>query len=130
MSGVAIKGGCLCGAVRFEATGARATVNFCHCSQCRRVSGHHWAATRANLADFRLTQDEGLTWFRSSDWAKRGFCRHCGASLFYQLNDAGHIGIAAGSLDTPTGLTGGKHIFVADKGDYYDIADGLPQVPD
>ena len=130
MSGLAVIGGCLCGAVRFEAADARPTVTFCHCSQCRRTSGHHWAATRAPLAKFRLTKDEGLKWFRSSDWAQRGFCGHCGSSLFYRLDEGDGIGIAAGSIDEPTGLAPGKHIFTASKGDYYDIADGLPQVPD
>lgn len=130
MNTVSITGGCLCGAVRFSATGARETVNFCHCSQCRRSSGHYWAATRAPLAEFTLSQGDGLTWYKSSDWAKRGFCNRCGASLFYQVNDADHIGIAAGCVDNPSGLKPGKHIFTDSKGDYYDIADGLEQIPD
>jgi hypothetical protein len=32
-----------------------------------------------------------------------------------------------GAFDAPTGTRLAKHIFVADKGDYYGIADGLPQ---
>ncbi len=38
------------------------------------------------------------------------------------------ISVAAGALESPTGLRMARHIFVADKGDYYDIADGLPQL--
>jgi hypothetical protein len=123
-------GGCECGSVRFEADDVRDTVNFCHCGQCRRTSGHQWAATRADNDKFRLTSGSTLRWYASSDSAKRGFCGNCGSSLFYQVNDADHIGIAAGCIDEPTGLTGGKHIFTDSKGDYYDIADGLPQVKD
>jgi hypothetical protein len=37
------------------------------------------------------------------------------------------IAVALGALDAPTGLKMAEHIFVADKGDYYDIADGLAQ---
>ena len=32
-----------------------------------------------------------------------------------------------GSLDTPTGLSLARHIFIEEKGDYYDIADGVPK---
>lgn len=39
------------------------------------------------------------------------------------------IAIAMGAFDAPTGAVLGHHIFVADKGDYYEIADGLPQNP-
>lgn len=125
-----VTGRCECGSVTFEANEVRPTVNFCHCSQCRRTSGHQWAATRADNDKFRLTSSDTLKWYVSSDIAKRGFCSNCGSSLFYQVNDADHIGIAAGCIDAPTGLTGGKHIFTASKGDYYDIADGLQQVED
>ncbi|MDG1430664.1 MAG: GFA family protein [Paracoccaceae bacterium] len=125
-----VKGKCECGAVRFEAEDVRETVHFCHCSQCRRTSGHQWAATRADNDKFRFISDETLKWYASSEIAKRGFCGTCGSSLFYQVNGADHIGIAAGCIDEPTGLVGGKHIFTASKGDYYDIADGLPQVKD
>lgn len=125
-----VSGQCECGAVQFEAQDVRESVTFCHCSQCRRVSGHHWAATRAANDKFHLIKSDTLKWFASSDFAKRGFCGTCGSSLFYQVNDADHIGIAAGCLNEPSGLHGGKHIFTASKGDYYVIADGLPQVED
>ena len=44
------------------------------------------------------------------------------------MNDEEGIGIAAGCLDLPTGIKTGKHIFVKDKGDYYEIADNAPQI--
>lgn len=128
--GPKVTGGCLCGAVRYVAENLRPTTVYCHCSYCRRTSGHLWAATRVKLSNFRLTRDDGLKWYVSSEWAKRGFCQRCGSSLFYQQNDVDHIGIAAGSVDEPTGLRPGKHIFTASKGDYYDIEGDLPQIPD
>ena len=97
-------------------------------SQCRRTSGHHWAATRAPIDQLVFTQDKGLRWYASSDWAKRGFCGTCGSSLFYRMNDEDGIGIAAGCIDTPNDLTPGKHIFCADKGAYYEIADDAPHI--
>ena len=122
------QGSCLCGAVAFEVNGDVRPVMFCHCSQCRKTSGHFWAATQVPTDQMTLTNDAGLTWFRSSDHARRGFCDACGSSLFWEMDGEGATSIAAGAFNNPTGLTAGTHIFMADKGDYYDITDGLPQL--
>ena len=127
MSGT-LTGQCMCGAVRFNVVNARPDVTVCHCGQCRRTSGHVWASTQAAIADLTFTEERGLTWFASSGWARRGFCNLCGSSLFYRMNDEDGIAIAAGCLDAPTGFRTSKHIFVRDKGDYYNIADGVPQI--
>ena len=119
-------GSCLCGAVRYEVRGPLTDVHICHCGQCRQQSGHCVAATEAQRSDFLLTEERGLKWYRSSDYARRGFCGECGSALFWD-NGGDEVGINAGSLDAPTGLKTTKHIFVEDKGDYYEIADGLPQ---
>lgn len=122
------KGRCECGAVAFAVNDPRPEVTFCHCSQCRRFSGHHWAATHARFDQVVFSNDAGLRWYASSDWAKRGFCAQCGSSLFYRMNDEDGIGIAVGCLDAPTGLTPGKHIFVADAGDYYQPSPDAPHI--
>ncbi len=121
-------GGCLCGAVRFIATGPFAPVVNCHCSQCRRFHGGWGAYTAVPEGELRFDRDDGLTWYESSAGVQRGFCRHCGSSLFWRRQGT-DADIAAGALDQPTGLTTVSHIFTADKGDYYEIADGLPQSP-
>jgi hypothetical protein len=68
-----------------------------------------------------------VKWYAASATARRGFCPTCGAFLFWKAEAEDTISFALGALDGPTGITLEKHIFVADKGDYYDIADGLPQ---
>ncbi|MCV6600693.1 MAG: GFA family protein [Cohaesibacter sp.] len=124
-----IEGRCDCGKVHFQLEKVRETVTICHCSQCRRTSGHLWAATRADTYEaLTFLSDEGLSWYQSSDFASRGFCHLCGSSLFYKKKDEEGVGIAAGCLELPTGLSVGKHIFVKDKGDYYEIADTAPQI--
>jgi hypothetical protein len=123
-----LKGRCDCGEVCFEIEEVRKSVTICHCRQCRRTSGHVWASTKAPYDTLHFLKDEGLTWYASSGFAKRGFCKFCGSSLFYRMNDEDGIGIAAGCLDGPTGTQVGKHIFVKDKGDYYEIDDGAPQI--
>ncbi len=121
-----MRGGCLCGSVVYEVEPPLRPVIACHCTQCRKTSGHFWAATSVPHDRFRLVKDEGLTWFASSDTADRGFCAHCGSSLFWQPKGEVRISIAAGTLDGPTGLEIAEHWYTDDRGDYYDITDGKP----
>lgn len=116
-------GSCLCGAVTFQGNKGPDALRACHCGQCRRWSGHIWAGTDSR----DLSIDGPVRWFRSSEQAERGFCPECGSSLFWHAIGADRIDVAPGTIDPPTGLTLAGHIFVADKGDYYDIADSLPQ---
>jgi hypothetical protein len=120
-------GSCLCGAVRFRTRGALRGVVYCHCSQCRRQTGHFVAATSSADADIDIEGGEALSWYAASGEAKRGFCRTCGSVLFWKHNELDRVSIMAGAFDRPSGLEAESHIFVADKGDYYDICDGLPQ---
>lgn len=121
------KGSCLCGAVQYEVTGEIEGPSVCHCSQCRKQSGHLWASAYVPDGALAITKSKGLKWYDSSDTAKRGFCSRCGAFLFWKMMGEGATSFSLGSLDSPTGITLEKHIFVANKGDYYDITDGLPQ---
>ena len=120
-------GGCLCGAVRFSATGSLRGVIYCHCSQCRRQSGHFYAATCVPDAALAVEGSDSVTWYRASAGAERGFCRTCGSALFWKRDESSETSLLAGAFDTADGLTGKAHIFVADKGGYYAIDDGLPQ---
>ena len=121
------QGSCLCGAVRFEVAGDLPGPDACHCVACRKSSGHFFASTDVAKADLSVQGDENLRWYQSSEKVRRGFCGICGSSLFWDPVFRDWIGVAMGAFDAPTGAHLGKHIFVAEKGDYYDIADGLPQ---
>ncbi len=126
------QGSCLCGAVSFEVTGPLPPPDACHCSQCRKYSGHFWASTDVSRAAVTIHGADNVTWYRSSKKVQRGFCSTCGASLFFDPIDRDKndwIAIAMGAFDPPTDTQLKMHIFVADKGDYYDIGDGLPQNP-
>jgi hypothetical protein len=123
-------GGCLCGAVRYEIDTIPDSFRACHCSQCRKVSGYYWAAFSVPDDQFRLTEARGLKWFKSSGWASRGFCADCGSALFYKMDDHATTEVSPGSIDGPTGTRVAGHIYVADKGDYYELTDDLPQRQD
>jgi hypothetical protein len=115
--------------VSFEVTGSLPPPDACHCSKCRKHSGHFWASTDVSRDALTIHGAEKLTWFRSSEKVRRGFCSTCGSSLFWDPLQKDTIAIAMGAFDQPTNTRLRVHIYVADKGDYYDIGDGLPQNP-
>ncbi len=127
MSDKQLTGRCNCGAVSFVATGPFRPPKACHCKSCRRQSGHYLAATQVGRAGLDVSGADVLTWFAASEHARRGFCRVCGAHLFWERDGSDRVSICMGCLDEPTGLSLADHIFVGEKGDYYEIGDGLPQ---
>ena len=122
-------GSCLCGAVAFEIGAHENNVTACHCSQCRKMTGNYWASFHVADKDLNFIRTDGLKWFASSDFAKRGFCQECGSTLFWKTNDSTEISVCPGSIDGKSGLTLQDHIFVADAGDYYEIAGGVSRKP-
>lgn len=124
MTEKSVTGGCLCGAVRYRVTAPNPAVLACHCRQCRRMSGHYFAATAAARDDLELTEERGLAWFDSSKASRRGFCKVCGSSLFFDHGPGEPIGIAAGSLDDDEGLELVAHIYLDEAGGYYRLGDG------
>jgi hypothetical protein len=121
------RGACLCGRVSFTVAGDLRAPDACHCVQCRKQSGHYFASTNVPRAMLVITGQENVSWYQSSADVQRGFCSTCGSFLFWDPPARDWIAIAMGAFDTPTSAHLEKHIFVAEKGDYYDITDDLPQ---
>ena len=125
-----LKGSCLCGAVSFEVEGAlEHSPEACHCSQCRKQTSHVFVGVNVRRKALTVHGGDKVTWYRSSEKVRRGFCSACGSSLFWDPTIAGYefISVAMGAFEPPTGSRLTKHTFVSDKGDYYEIDDGLPQ---
>lgn len=118
-------GHCLCGTVSYRFSTHLRDPVICHCKQCRRQGGHGWASVPVAKAALQISGP--VKWFRASDTASRGICSNCGSFLFWAGDGEDEISVSMGSLNEPTGLKVSKHIFAADKGDYYDLSDGLPQ---
>jgi hypothetical protein len=127
-------GRCLCGRVVYEVRGPLRDVVVCHCVECQRAHGAPGAYSAAHVEDFELLEDGALRWVDSPESdhnARRGFCAECGSSLFWQAPGLGRIGIAAGTLDGPTGLRLAAHIYTHQAGDWDELPDdGLPRDPD
>lgn len=121
-----ICGGCLCGAVRYEATGQPFHITHCHCADCRRSSGAPfltWASFRPRK--FRFTAGPP----RELNWAGRlrSFCPHCGTPLtFITGPDADELGVTVASFDQPETVTPADHTWVEDRLPWIHLADGLP----
>ena len=120
-------GSCLCGAVRVTVDGPLSPPDACHCGQCRKQSGHYWASTDVDRERVTIAGEDQLSWYQSSEKVRRGFCRICGSFLLWDPPGRKSLAIAMGCFDAPTDTQLHMHIYTADKGDYYAIADGLPQ---
>ena len=113
------RGGCACGGVRFTAIGPLRPVIACHCTQCRKQSGHFWAASSVPATHLHMEKMETLRWYAASETARRGFCGGCGAFLFWRETGSPTISFAAGALDGATGLEVAEVLFPENEGDYY-----------
>ncbi|MEL6686741.1 MAG: GFA family protein [Pseudomonadota bacterium] len=126
-SKVRLSGRCLCGGVAFK-TPLPHHIDICHCETCRRWNGGPFIGIDIR-EDIEFEASESLTWYKSSEWAQRGFCNICGASLFYRLKAQPNFwSIAGGAVDLPEGLSVAKEIFVDEKPDYYQFAGNHPRL--
>jgi hypothetical protein len=91
------KGGCLCGQVRFVATGRPYRVGLCHCLDCRK---HHGALFHGSAI---FPQDAVTVTGETKSFAGRSFCPICGSSVFARTGD--EIEVSLGSLDETDVLT-------------------------
>ena len=121
-------GRCECGSVRYRVTGSLRDVINCHCSRCRRFTGHHMAATSVPADRLHLLSSETLSWYQPAEGVHYGFCRRCGSSLFWKTDaKSSSVSIAAGTLDQPTGLRTTTAWWVSDAADYHERQAGLTE---
>ncbi len=127
---MAVAGGCMCGAVRYEASGEPTAVIHCHCLSCRRHAG----ALVVTLAGFRRDQVRFTkgerTIYESSPGVGRAFCSQCGTSLTWE-GDGEELGplieILTGTLDDPSVFSPESHVHHDERIAWFDVADDLPR---
>lgn len=124
-------GGCLCGAVRYEADGPVRDETVCHCSLCRRASGAPFVAWATfESARLRVTQGRPAE-RRSSPRAVRSFCAACGTPLFFRSDAApDSVDVTIASLDEPESVRPRDHIWTRSRLSWVRVADGLPEHPE
>ena len=118
---------CLCGGIQLKANGLLRHVLNCHCYQCMKTHGNYATYTTSLEKDIKFIKKRTLKWFKSSKKAKRGFCKKCGASMFFKFLRSNSISIAAGMFKNPTKLKTSMNIFVKGKLDYYKLDNKLPK---
>jgi len=136
----AVRGSCLCGGVKFEITGPLTRPVNCHCSICRKQQGAAFRSrVRIRAADFVWVQGQELvTFYESSPGYHRGFCRVCGSPILNKATANFRVaavypavideyGVALAILDDDAGVRPERHIYVASKAPWFEIADELPQ---
>jgi hypothetical protein len=121
-----IRDACLCGAVTVTLGADPGPVTACHCTQCRKTSGH----VPLSLDDpGRRARIEGeVATFTSPGGAVRSFCPTCGTKIAFD-GPTGLLSLEMGLFDQLAGRAPDLHIFTAFKGDYYEIPDGVPAYP-
>lgn len=122
-----LTGGCLCGAVRYEARGAPFHRTVCHCSICRRSAGAPmvaWFSVKAT--DFSITSGQPCS-YRSSVKAQRSCCPTCGTQLTFKLDAEDEIDVTVCSLDDPEAVAPQDHTYVSTQLSWVHLDDGLPR---
>ena len=125
-------GGCACGAIRYEATGAPRYMGNCHCRDCQQATGSaYFPAVLVLERDFRLLSGEPAFFERPADRGhpmRRAFCRDCGSPLFLinGANEAVRV-LYAGSLDDPGRYRPSRNIFMASAQPWNPVDPDLPQ---
>jgi hypothetical protein len=126
-----LKGGCFCGAIRYEAEGVPFHATICHCSICRRTTGAPLVAWfTVPRAEFRFVQGTP-TLFRSTEKAARGFCPRCGTQIIFEDERfPGEIDVTTSSLDAPEGMPPRDHTWTASQLAWVQLTDDLPRFPE
>lgn len=129
------KGGCMCGAIRYEIAGEPMLAGNCHCRDCQKASGGGSAAVAVfPKANAKLLKGEAKYYTVAADSGRkisRGFCPNCGAPVFSKLEmlpDA--IVIKASSLDDPGLYKPTMHLYTASAQPWDTLPDdGLARFP-
>ena len=123
-----VTGGCLCGAVRYQAEANLHEAYYCHCRSCQKLSGSP-AVTSVFVKPGTLKlMKEDPKYFQSSPFGKEGFCSHCGSRLvFISPENEDWTVISVGSLDHPEHVVPREHICVESQLPWYKLADDLPR---
>ncbi len=107
------EGGCLCGAVRFIATGRPMGVYWCHCESCRKHTGAPASVFVAFKREaYRVTKGEITKFDSTPGQTRRGFCARCGSTLTCEaLPQLMETHFHVGAFDLPGLLQPTKHYF-------------------
>jgi hypothetical protein len=124
------EGRCLCGAVRFEITPPTLFFTHCHCRWCREAHGAAFVSW-VGAAEQRFRHLPGSAeprWYASSLQSRRGFCGHCGTTLFFASTLCpGEIHVTRSAIAGEIDRGPQCHVFFDQRADWHAIGDELPR---
>jgi hypothetical protein len=116
-----VNGACLCGAVKISIDSPPPTFDACHCSMCRRWGGGPGLTIESGKG-FKITGEENISVYRSSEWAERGFCKSCGSHLFYRFRNGSFCNFTLGLFEGTENFSFKMQIYVDDQPPNYSFA--------
>jgi hypothetical protein len=127
---MALAGGCMCGAVRYELKSAPFDCGWCHCRTCQLTSGAP-AMVFASVPDGDLVWTQGtdkVKSVRSSSFGHRCFCGECGTPFLMRVDhQPDTVDFSVATLDRPDSIEPGFHIFWSSKVGWFSPGDDLPK---
>ena len=123
------KGGCLCGAVRYEISGPIRNIVYCHCSRCRKAQGSAFAANGiVGVNDFNIISGESeLTGYESTPGQTRYFCKYCCSPIISRTaGKTDQVRVRIGTIESDITERPQAHIFVTSKASWEDICGNIP----
>lgn len=132
MNGEVVTGGCLCGAVRYEADKSSYRTGCCHCRMCQKATGAPFVSlVQIPREAFRYTTGEPK-YFNASEISDSVFCGDCGTTLmiryYPEINDA-YVVLTA-TLDDPNEYPPERHLGVESQMEWLKLDDDLPRTAD
>lgn len=126
-----LEGGCLCGAVRYEATDLTGPIGHCHCGTCRKAHGSAFSTVARTMREsFRWVRGgEGVRSYESSPGKRRHFCPNCGSHMMAEWESESEVILRLGTLDTDPGARPVAHLWTEQKAPWYEIDADLPEIP-
>lgn len=123
------RGGCLCGAVKYEIRGELGPSYFCHCARCRKATGSAFASSAlVATKDFVVLEGNDALKSFSVNGVHRVFCSQCGSPIISRRDAMPEaVRVRLGTVDTPIERGPEGHIYVDSKANWFEIHDDLPQ---
>ncbi|MCG9786859.1 GFA family protein [Vibrio mediterranei] len=127
-----VTGSCLCGSVRFEVQDSFENFYFCHCEQCRRVTGSSHASNA-------ITNKNNIVWTKGEELTVRFdhpggvftkvFCSRCGSGLPHNSQNGKDLVVPVGCLDTALSMLPNAQIFCSEKAEWFRKGVDAPEYP-
>jgi len=126
-----VSGSCFCKKVNYEITGNMGVFQYCHCSQCQKVTGSaHASNVFVSPDDFKwLSGEDSVGRYDPPEtkYFATSFCKNCGSSLPWLSKSGQVVIVPAGSLDDDPGIRPSKNIFCGSRSAWYTAASSLPE---